>query len=195
MSTPYQQMYPVSGGRVNGRDNALFIGVLVSAVLYVIACVVRLYAAASLNGMIHQRLNGDGSVDQAKVDSMAKLADNSRWAALFLLLLTLVLFIAFYTTLNRRLALMGSRGSLSRTPAFVTWRVGVVVSLVLSLFLNATVNTSSLEALSSALDKDMFYYALRAAIGCVYIWCAFSMRKAAERFATATPAFPSRPNA
>ena len=35
----------------------------------------------------------------------------------------------------------------------------------------------------SDLDLDMIYYALRAVIACVYIWCAFSLRKKALQLA------------
>ncbi len=190
MGMPYQPMYPVSGNTVGGRDKALCYAVVASAALYIIACAVHIYALATFNSLVE-----DGDVFTDRANSVASLANNSQWAVLVLLFVTLGLFIAFFSLLNRRLvARVGPRASLSRTPAFITWRVGVVVSLLLSFFLNSSVDSSSPDA-SSALDRELLYYAVRMVIGGVYIWCAFSMRKAAAQLATSAPAFTPPPQA
>lgn len=187
MGMPYQPVYPVSGNVPGSRDKALFYALLATAVLYILACVVRIYEVNQAKDVVE----GAGTIDDFL--SHANVADKVRWVALVLLLVLLGLFIAFYTTIGKRLG-PPARVRLTRSPAFITWRVGIVVSLLMSLFFNSAVDATSAASLESILNRDMLYYALRAAIGCVYIWCAFSMRNLAGQLAASTPPFvPPQP--
>jgi len=179
-------MYPVSGNAPGSRDKALFYLVLASAALYVIACVVRIYEVSQ--GIDVLKSGGQ----PGEYLSHANVAHDASLAAFTLLLLLLGLFIAFHTTLGKRLGNAG-RAVLHRSPAFTAWRIGIIASVLLSVFTNPLLATgSSLSEMESDLDLDMVYYVLRAVLACVYIWCAFSLRKKALQLATSAPPAPRR---
>jgi hypothetical protein len=175
-------------------ENLLFGVVVLSAAGYAGCCAVRLY---TLNALVHvmNQITAGNSPSDASVTSKIN-ADNSAANAVQALFWAMYVFFIIWTiVLNSRFRAAGRAGALRKLPAWITWRVGVIVSILILVVVRSTGNDTTPSQVISDAHKEMLYIAVRMIIGGVYVWCAFSMHKAARSLRTGalTPSGPSAP--
>src|SRR5262249_53246278 len=76
----------------------------------------------------------------------------------------------------------GRPGAVRRLPAYIAWRIGIIASLVLTVFL-----TRRVTDVASYRHEQTTYFVIRLVIGGLYIWCALRMHKAASTLPTLAP--------
>ncbi len=98
-----------------------------------------------------------------------------------------VMFIAFFgwqAILRSHLRAMGRSFDRRSTKAWLVWRVGMVISIVMIFVAQDGVATIP-DAIASTYHRLMAYYAVRALVGAAYLWVVYSVwRSAGAEFAT-----------
>jgi len=176
-------------------ENLLFGVVVLGAAAYAVCCAVRLYTLNALVHLMNQIIAGNNPSD-ASVTSKINSDNNAANAVQALFWAMYVFFIIWTIVLNSRFRAAGRAGALRKLPAWITWRVGVIVSIVILVVVRSNdTNATTPSAVISDAHKDMLYIAVRMIIGGVYVWCAFSMHKAARslRAGVTTPPAPAYP--
>jgi len=120
---------------------------------------------------INQAQSDDNSINAVSV------------VALFIFLGTLVSIGVWQRSLNRTLGSVGARRAVFNRAGYVYFRTAWVISILLSLFLSATTNTSNDNTIQDVITHDhlfMLYYGVRALVGVVLIFFAFRLKKISE---------------
>ena len=167
----------------------LFVGLLVAASIgYSVACIVALAAVGSIRSIAAQVLAGqhpDGILIQARLTAVSHATD----IAAGLGWLALTVFFVLSVIVRRRFRASGQTLRLVRSWAYRAWLLAVVASLLLAAGVAGGFDSVRTVAdVHRAATYDMTFFAIRAAVGLIYIWCAAAMFAARRHLEPAPPA-------
>jgi len=179
-TAPQQILQPVAP--LNKR---LPILVIAMGVLYVIVSLIEVLVINNEVSFANQLLNAtDVTQDQL---TQAQNDDNTistvSVIALIVFLATLVAIGIWQRSLNRTLGSVGARRAVFNRAGYVYFRATWLISILLSVFLQATTNSNNVDSIQDAINHDhelMLYYGLRAVVGVVLIFFAVRLKKISE---------------
>ncbi len=166
----------------------LFIGLLVAASIgYSVACVISLAAVGSIRSIAAQVLAGqhpDGIIIQIRLTAVSHATD----IAAGLGWLALVVFFVWSVIMRRRFRASGQTLRLVRSWAYRAWLLAVVVSVLLAAGVAGGFDSVRTVAdVHRAATFDVTFFAIRGAVGLIYIWCAAAMFAARRHLEAAPP--------
>jgi hypothetical protein len=165
-------------------NKTLPIVVMALGVLYVLVSLIEVFVinnevsfanSLDINNITQDQVNQAQSDDNA-ISTVSVLA-------LIVFLGTLIAIGVWQRSLNRTLGSVGARKAVFNRAGYVYFRVTWLVSILLSIFLQATTNNNNLSSIQDAINHDhelMLYYGLRAIVGIVLIFFAFRLKKISE---------------
>jgi len=179
-TAPQQILQPVAP-----LDKRLPILVIAMGVLYVIVSLIEVLVINNEVSFANQLLNAtDVTQDQL---TQAQNDDNTistvSVIALIVFLATLVAIGIWQRSLNRTLGSVGARRAVFNRAGYVYFRATWLISILLSVFLQATTNSNNVDSIQDAINHDhelMLYYGLRAVVGVVLIFFAVRLKKISE---------------
>ncbi|MBR7829581.1 hypothetical protein KDK95_24965 [Actinospica sp. MGRD01-02] len=165
-------------------NKTLPIVVMALGVLYVLVSLIEVFVINNeisfANSLDVNNITQD-QVNQAQSDDNA-IATVSV-LALIVFLGTLIAIGVWQRSLNRTLGSVGARKAVFNRAGYVYFRATWLVSILLSVFLQATTSNNDLSSIQDAVNHDhelMLYYGLRAIVGVVLIFFAFRLKKISE---------------
>jgi hypothetical protein len=165
-------------------NRTLPIVVMALGVLYVLVSLIEVFVvnnevsflnSVDLTNVTQDQLNQAQSDDNA-ISTVSVLA-------LVVFLGTLVAIGVWQRSLNRTLGSVGARRAVFNRAGYRYFRGTWLVSILLSVFLQATTNSNNVNSVQDAINHDhelMLYYGLRAVVGVVLIFFAFRLKKISE---------------
>jgi hypothetical protein len=105
------------------------------------------------------------------------------WIALIVFLAALVMIGVWQRALGQALGSVGARRAVFGRGGFAYFRAAWLLSLVLSLFLQATTTGGNVNSYSDVVNHDHLYMllsAVRAALGVSVVYCAHRLRRVSE---------------
>ena len=165
-------------------NRTLPIVVLALGVLYVLVSLIEVF-------VLNNEVSFANSIDPNNVTqdqvTQAQSDDNAITTvsviALIVFLGTLIAIGVWQRSLNRTLGSVGARKAVFNRAGYVYFRGAWLVSILLSIFLQATTNNNGSGTIQDAVSHDhklMLYYGLRAVVGVVLIFFAFRLKKISE---------------
>ncbi|HTJ71157.1 MAG TPA: hypothetical protein VL551_26675 [Actinospica sp.] len=178
-AAPQQVVRPVAP-----LNRTLPIVVMALGVLYVLVSLIEVF-------VINNEVSFANSIDLTNITqdqvNQAQTDDNTistvSVIALVVFLATLVAIGVWQRSLNRTLGSVGARRAVFNRAGYVYFRATWLVSILLSIFLQATTNNNNSDTIQDAINHDhelMLYYGLRALVGVVLIFFAFRLKKISE---------------
>lgn len=178
-TAPQQVFQPVAP-----LNRTLPIVVLALGVLYVLVSLIEVF-------VLNNEVSFANSIDPSNVTqdqlNQAQSDDNAITTvsviALVVFLGTLIAIGVWQRSLNRTLGSVGARKAVFNRAGYVYFRAAWLVSIVLSLILQATTNNNGSATIQDAVNHDhelMLYYGLRAVVGVVLIFFAFRLKRISE---------------
>jgi hypothetical protein len=178
-TAPQQVFQPVAP-----LNRTLPIVVLALGVLYVLVSLIEVF-------VLNNEISFANSIDPNNVTqdqvNQAQSDDNAITTvsviALIVFLGTLIAIGVWQRSLNRTLGSVGARKAVFNRAGYVYFRGAWLVSILLSVFLQATTNNNGSGTIQDAVSHDhklMLYYGLRAVVGVVLIFFAFRLKKISE---------------
>lgn len=155
--------------------------VLGAGVAYVLVGLLEVYALyrrASIAGRI---ADGDGSVTLDQVNSADHLVSGISVLSIVVFVGALVAISVWQRSLRTALAPLGVYSTVLKEAGYPVFRAAWLVSFVMSLFLNSTNTTNSLQDVISHDHKYMVYYLIRAAVGVVLIVMSLRLKRISEQ--------------
>src|SRR5262249_50577762 len=154
---------------------ALAAAAMLCAAFYAVACAVDLFATNGIRSLAHAVASGQFA-SSAAISAKIAFYDHARDAVAAAFWLMYVLFFSLLLVIGRRHRAAGLRPQFSRVPAYNAWRIGVVVSLVVLVVAATTASKSGTPpALAHNATGEMAILGVRIAVGCLYVWCAWSI--------------------
>lgn len=165
-------------------NRTLPIVVMALGVLYVLVSLIEVFVinnevsfanSLDINNITQDQVNQAQSDDNA-ISTVSVLA-------LIVFLGTLIAIGVWQRSLNRTLGSVGARKAVFNRAGYVYFRATWLISILLSVFLQATTNNNNLSSIQDAINHDhelMLYYGLRAIVGVVLIFFAFRLKKISE---------------
>jgi hypothetical protein len=163
----------------------MFVAIVTSASAFVVVCGVRL---ALLNSLLHDanQVKLGTPPSAAAVQSTLDSGHTAHWIYLLLFYATYLLFLSWVAGVDHGLADVGNRKGVVRFPSMIVWYVGAVVSGVTVLVLNLNNPTifgfedTGIDDYISWVHLDMIVVGVRLLAGCVCVWAAISVYRAAD---------------
>jgi Na+-driven multidrug efflux pump len=168
-----------------------------NVVAFAVALLAAAYAIVCLVGIASIKQNAAGNrPSDATIHSTLAFNQHINNVEQAVFWVMYIAFFAWMMSLNSRFRAAGRGRVVRQLTAWKVWRVSIVVSLLLVIVLRS--HDSTVTSASTALSEDhrqMGYLALRAAIGCLYVWVALSMRVAARSLYAPRPTagIPAQP--
>jgi len=156
--------------------------VLGFGVLYVLVSVAEIFVIDNRVSLANRVIDGFG-VTRAQADSADSSVTNLSWAALVVFIGALIAIGRWQRSLNVTLGSVGARKAVFARAGYVYFRATWVISILLSVFLNASSGNfapDTPEQLVSHDHKFMLYYGLRALIGVLLIVFTYRLKKISE---------------
>jgi hypothetical protein len=158
-------------------------------VLYMIVSIVEIFSidhaattAQQLNSLI--TANQFPTLAQsAQLQSDENAVATVSWIALIVFLAVLVTIGAWQRSLGEALGSVGARRAVFGRAGYRYLRLAWVLTLLFSLFLQATTTNGYVNSYADAVDHDhtyMLYCAVRAALGAVVVYFAARLRRVSE---------------
>jgi hypothetical protein len=164
-------------------NRTLPIVVIGLGVLYVLVSLAQVFALDHDASLASQLLANPFSVSVGQAQS-ADDAVNSVSVATFVVFIgTLVAIGAWQRSLNATLGSIGARQAVFRRAGYAYFRGTWLVSLLLSVALQATNTNAGDQSVQDVINHDhdyMVYYGLRALVGVVLIFFALRLKKMSE---------------
>jgi hypothetical protein len=158
-------------------------------VLYVLVSLVEVYFNYREVTLVNQlsALAADGTTPTQDQFNQLTTDDHAittvSWIALVVFLGALVAIRAWQASLNAALGSVGARRAVFNRAGYIYFRAAWVVSMMLSLFLQATTNNNQITSFQDAVNHGhayMIYFSLRALVGVVLIFFAYRLKKISE---------------
>ena len=166
-----------------------------ASVLYVVLCVVEIFALAHHASMATSLADGTSSVTLDQADSADRLVNGLSIAALLAYLAAFIVYLVWTRSVRSQLAPTGRGAELIKQSGYAVYRGIWLVALLLSLFLNKSVGTGddSFQQIASHDHQTMLYFGLRALIGVALAVFVLRFRTVSMRIyrESLTPSVPS----
>jgi hypothetical protein len=178
---------PATGVKVPAWEY-LFVALLVAASIgYSVACVVALAAVGSLRSTAEQVLAGQ-HLDAITIQARLTAVSHASGIAAGLGWLALAVFFIWSVIVRR--SFRASRQAMRpvRSWAYRVWFLAIVVSVLLAAGVSLGFDSVRTVAdVHRAATFDMTLFAIRAAVGLIYVWCAVAMFAARRHLEPAPP--------
>jgi hypothetical protein len=174
---------------VQPLNRTLPLVVLGLGVLYILVSLAEVLCNSheiSLLDRMQDQLAAGGSVtdDQfAQLKSADNLIVTVSWIALVVFIAALVAIRSWQSSLSVSLGSVGARRAVFARAGYVYFRAAWIVSILLSVFLQATTNRGEIDSVQDAISHDhayMIYFGLRAVVGLVLLFFAYRLKTISE---------------
>lgn len=187
---PYPQApYPQYGGPYNGSavpqpgarpSAALSIAVIALAGLYVVLCLVEIFALNSRVSLANKLIDDPTSVSIDQVNSADNLVSGLSVVALVVFIAVIIVLAVWRRSLSSALSPIGKYQEVLRVARYQLFRAVWLVSILLAVVLRGSGNVDTAQDVVSHDHQYMAYYGIRAALGLLLVFLALRLKRVSD---------------
>lgn len=193
--------YPV--GMPGSRPSAgLPIAVMALAGVYIVLCLVELFALNNRISVANKIINDPTSVTIDQANSADNLVSTLSLIAIVVFLSLIVMLVVWQRSLRSALAPTGQYQQVMKESRYQLFRIIWLLSILLAVVLRGNGNLDTPQDVVSHDHQYMIYFGIRAALGGLLIFLAIRLKRAADNaftralsqagYAAGAPAAPLR---
>lgn len=160
------------------------IAMIALAGVYVLLCLVEIFALAHRASLANQLLNDPESVTLDQADSADNMVNGLSIAAIAVFIGAIIVLVAWQRSLRRLFSYPGQYQALLRESGYVLFRIVWVILLFLSVFLRGNGTSETPQDVISHDHLSMAYFGARVVLGLLLIFLSVRLMRATERAVT-----------
>jgi hypothetical protein len=172
--------YPGTPPGVAKPNAGLPVALLALSGLYVVLCLVEIFALSHRVSLANQLISDPTSVTIDQADSADNLVSTLSIVALLVFLAVIIVLSVWQRALRRALIPTGRYQAVLKESGYQIFRIVWLVSILLAIVLRGSGNLNTPQDVVSHDHQYMIYYGIRAALGGVLLYYTVRIRRTAD---------------
>lgn len=161
-------------------SSGLPIAVMTLSALYVVLCLVEVFALVHRVSLANNLISDPTSVTVDQANSADNLVSGLSVVAIIVFLAVIIVLGIWQRSLRNALAPTGQYQAVLKAARYQVFRAVWLVSILLAIFLRGSQNLDTPQDVISHDHQYMAYYGIRAALGVLLVFLALQLKRASD---------------